>query len=360
MPSSVHWSERHVLHKQGVIGVTLATLLFVIGYSVPAWTTSQLGLWMWCSADVCSTNVVSHNDTWMHVVRGLECLALLAFIVCILVEVMQDFYLTVPPSRRNKTVEILAFLAGFLGIAGAVIFAIQKSEDVIFNTPTPQTPPHLHEDHNSKLQWGFALVVTASIIAILSAVAIGYSRCKHDQPTATKISLFPSPARVFAGENVSFGDCHDVDSSSMMLVPAGHNFETKSSPSPRHWGRDPPPYALPPPYPYTSNYDFFLPMANSSMVPQIAGSTSLEGQNSSSHRRHNNAQADPSFPTTDSDTFSTPTHSFASPVSSTNDVSHHRPMMQPLYVKTSHGGSHIEITPSAQNSTGLPSPFNHF
>ena len=48
----------------------------------------------------------------MNVVRVMECLALLALVVCVLVEVVQDFYLHVPPSPRNKAVEILALIAG--------------------------------------------------------------------------------------------------------------------------------------------------------------------------------------------------------------------------------------------------------
>ena len=48
----------------------------------------------------------------MNVVRVMECLALLALVVCVLVEVVQDFYLTVAPSPRTKAAEVLALIAG--------------------------------------------------------------------------------------------------------------------------------------------------------------------------------------------------------------------------------------------------------
>ena len=60
MSSVPHWRERHVLHKIGVVGVMLATLLFLVGFSVPAWA-AQSGLWMRCSSDACTTNVYSHS-----------------------------------------------------------------------------------------------------------------------------------------------------------------------------------------------------------------------------------------------------------------------------------------------------------
>ena len=160
------------------------------------------------------------------------------------------------------------------------------------------------------------------------------------------------PGRAFADEEVSFRDCHEVDSSSMMLVPSGH-FDAKRTP--RMWGRDPPPpYALPPPYPYPSNCDFFFPIANSSVMPRIADVNTL----AESSRSNDNADQSLSFATTGAG-FATPTETFTSPVSAYN-VTNHRPVMRPLFVKTSEGGSEIEITPSAQNSTGLPSPFNRF
>lgn len=245
-----------------------------------------------------------------------------------------------------------SFVAGILGIAGTTIFGIKSITDATFNKPTPDVVLHQSEDHNSDLQWAFGLVVAASIIALFSAAAIGYSRCRHAQPTTVMKTPVPGPGRAFGDEEISFRDSHEVaDSSSMMLVPSGH-FDSKRSA--RNWGRDPPPpYALPPPYPYSSNCDFFLPIANSSMVPQIVGSNTF----AESSRSTANADQSPSFPA--SAGFATPTDSFTSPMSAYN-VTHHRPMMRPLFVKTSEGGSEIEITPSAQNSTGLPSPFNRF
>lgn len=48
----------------------------------------------------------------IHAVRALECLALIAFVVCLAVEFRQDFRKVVPFPEENKAVEILAFLAG--------------------------------------------------------------------------------------------------------------------------------------------------------------------------------------------------------------------------------------------------------
>ena len=250
--------------------------------------------------------------------------------------------------------------AGILGLAGATIFGIQSVDDATFNTPAADLLPHRHEDHHSDLQWGFGLAITASIIALLSAAAIGYSRCTHAQPSGAA-KMTPVPGTAFADEgSVLFrDDGHEADSSSMMLVPAGH-FDTKRSPRLKSWGRadPPPPYALPPPYPYSpNNCDFFHPIANSSMVPHIAAGSSTFAESTDTDNAAD--QSPSSFPSSGTGGLTaTPTQSFPSPIAAY--ITHHRPMMRPLFVKTSEGGSEVEITPSAQNSSGLPSPFNRF
>ena len=47
---------RHTLFKLGVGGLLLATLLFTLGFSAPAWL-DRSGLWMDCSYGTCFTNM---------------------------------------------------------------------------------------------------------------------------------------------------------------------------------------------------------------------------------------------------------------------------------------------------------------
>ena len=49
---------RHTLFKVGVGGLLFATLLFIVGYSAPAWS-NRIGLWLSCSSSRCASNVGS-------------------------------------------------------------------------------------------------------------------------------------------------------------------------------------------------------------------------------------------------------------------------------------------------------------
>ena len=232
------------------------------------------------------------------------------------------------------------------------MFASQIFDDSSqHHSPAHAGVPHQHDDHRSRLHWGFGLVITASIISLLSAVAIGYSRWRHGQCASYAVKARAKDCDSEQnGDEVSLGDHPPADSSSMMLVPAGHFGRTSSSGT---GGKDPPPYALPPPYPYPTNCDFLLPIANSSMVPQITAAISP----SQSDQVTSSVDQSQSFPCADGG-YNSSAQSFITPVSA-YQVSNNRMVMGPLFVKTD-GGSEVEITPSAANSSGLPSPYSHF
>ena len=48
-------TARHAIFKVGVGGILLSALLFIVGYSAPAWI-GQSGLWMTCGSS-CVSNV---------------------------------------------------------------------------------------------------------------------------------------------------------------------------------------------------------------------------------------------------------------------------------------------------------------
>ena len=58
---------RHAIFKVGVGGIFLSALLFIVGYSAPAWI-DQSGLWMSCGSS-CVSNVASGSGDVSCVVR---------------------------------------------------------------------------------------------------------------------------------------------------------------------------------------------------------------------------------------------------------------------------------------------------
>ncbi|XP_076459903.1 uncharacterized protein LOC143293009 [Babylonia areolata] len=351
------WRSHHMLHRLGAMGVLLATFLFLLGFSVPAWTTGS-GLWMTCSPSSCMANLHSPADGWMTTVRVMECIALLAYVLCCVMEILQDCFHYNLHSPYDRAVEILGGIAGVTSLTGATVFGIWWSN--IGQTVLTAAGSHsVQSDHpTSTLHWGFGMVITASIIILLSVVAICVVRCKHMQATSsTKYTSGPKAGRIdFIDEGTTFRHFQDPDTSSMMLVPASHFVDTPSRPQRNDQRSDPPPYALPPPYPYPSSCDFFLPIANSSMVAPTSDTTSVGGQSQVT----NAADQSLSVASADRALAAPPPQSFISSTSTLCIQNKPRLVMRPLFIKTCDGDSQIEITPSAQNSSGLPSPFSHF
>ncbi|KAL8609746.1 hypothetical protein ACOMHN_042785 [Nucella lapillus] len=343
------WHSQPVLHRVASAGILVSTVIFIVALAVPAWTRGS-GLWMTCGPSLCVSNLHSQAGAWMTAVRVAECVALLAYVLCCFMEVLQGCFLICIRSPYSRAVEILGGVAGVTSIAGAVVFA------VCWTSNTSQG------DHRASLHWGFGLVVIASILILLSALAIGCSRHKHSHSARNSqhTSRLKKGGRYFIDDGGTFRFGDDPDSSSMMLVPASH-FDTRRqipvSDTSRTFDKrsdPPPPYALPPPYPYRSAGDFFLPIASSSVLGPPSGSGSVAGH----CQGMNGVNESLSVAGTDR-VLTMPSQSFISSTS-TFCIQSNVPVMRPLFIKTAEGGSEIEITPSAQNSSGLPSPFSHF
>ncbi|XP_070182448.1 uncharacterized protein, partial [Littorina saxatilis] len=99
---------RHSLFKAGVGLLVFSTVVFVVGYSAPAWS-DRTGLWMSCEFGGCNSNTLNGPD-WLEAVRVMETIALILFLAAIAVELYQDVFKS-PPPVENKAVEILAVLA---------------------------------------------------------------------------------------------------------------------------------------------------------------------------------------------------------------------------------------------------------
>ena len=56
-------NARHATFRVGVGGIFLSALLFIVGYSAPAWI-DQKGLWMSCGSS-CVSNVASGRGEWV-------------------------------------------------------------------------------------------------------------------------------------------------------------------------------------------------------------------------------------------------------------------------------------------------------
>nr|KAG5687390.1 hypothetical protein BaRGS_019894 [Batillaria attramentaria] len=155
--AAYRWRERHVLHKLGSVGLVPATLLFVVGFSVPAWRLG-VGLWTRCQFEVCISDV-SHNSTPMlYAVLTSECVALFLFLLSLCATVYQEFYKN-PAKPDDRLVEVSATAAGVFSMTGVVIYGVEVGDI-------------------RHLDWGYGLVISASLLALLSALLIACTRHK--------------------------------------------------------------------------------------------------------------------------------------------------------------------------------------
>lgn len=165
------FTSRHPLFIVGCLLALVSTIVFLIGFSAPAWK-DMIGLWLNCeNRDACK-NIVGVGPDWLEAVRAMECLALIFFALAIFVEVYQDF--SSPPPPENKAVEALAGLAGMFGIIGIIVFGA-KSPNRDENVYDPVTR-NVTGTYKSYLQWGFGLTAGGSSGIVVCAIIIGIGR----------------------------------------------------------------------------------------------------------------------------------------------------------------------------------------
>ncbi|KAK7477787.1 hypothetical protein BaRGS_00030970 [Batillaria attramentaria] len=249
--AAYRWRERHVLHKLGSVGLVPATLLFVVGFSVPAWRLG-VGLWTRCQFEVCISDV-SHNSTPMlYAVLTSECVALFLFLLSLCATVYQEFYKN-PAKPDDRLVEVSATAAGVFSMTGVVIYGVEVGDI-------------------RHLDWGYGLVISASLLALLSALLIACTRHKDASLESPSNSSSFSMATRQGREQTSI-EGHPMES--MMLVHSSGSgvFPTGSMPR----GRAPPPYSLPPPYPYHPECGYILQNpGTTTMTPQITATSGTD------------------------------------------------------------------------------------
>ncbi|XP_076459410.1 uncharacterized protein LOC143292752 [Babylonia areolata] len=168
---------RHIFFKVGLAALVVAMILFIVGFSAPRWgiAPTDFGLWEKCSGSC--YNFVGSGPAWLDAVRSMEVLALVCFILSVAVELYQDVFKS-PPPKDNKAVEILGVAAGVFGLIGVAIFGakVDGSKQVQFYYPTYGYTEYYV---TVRLGWAFGLAAAGSILGLLGAVLIGFSRVQH-------------------------------------------------------------------------------------------------------------------------------------------------------------------------------------
>ncbi|XP_076458243.1 uncharacterized protein LOC143291976 [Babylonia areolata] len=168
--------HRHDLFRLGFLGLLLAAVMFAVGFSVPAWA-DQMGLWVSCAFRPCQD--VKTGPAWFHAARSMEVLALICFILSVAVELYQDVFKS-PPPKDNKAVEILGVAAGVAGLIGVIVFASKVSRDWVYG--------YFYIDVQG-LSWGLVLTASGSVLGLLSAVLMGFSRVRHAEQTLQALAM---------------------------------------------------------------------------------------------------------------------------------------------------------------------------
>ncbi|PVD39485.1 hypothetical protein C0Q70_02119 [Pomacea canaliculata] len=211
------WLHRHVVFKCATAGLLLSAAVFLLGFSLPHWHPAA-GLWSACGNTECAASL---SVPWLGAVQGLLCLSLLGYILCISAEIYQDL-LKVPPAPDNNAVEALALCTGLIG---AILFA-SKAVD----------------SHAAHLGWSFWLVMSSSILVLISAMVIALSRKFHAQNISQPPRTIMTPV-----SSVLVPDFQPTG----ILAPTIGRSKQASHKLGLSMDIPPPPYALPPPYPYT-------------------------------------------------------------------------------------------------------------
>ncbi|KAK7113444.1 uncharacterized protein [Littorina saxatilis] len=162
------WWLRHRGFRVAFVCAVASSVFFIVAFASPAWTNTK-GLWMECSPShwMCATHHRLGNQlpAWFDAVRGFECLALVAIILCVMEELYIDFLTQPSPDRR--VAEVLALAAGTLGLVGCILFAA-------FTPVTGSGSRGI--THSTYLSWGFGLATTSSCFLIAFASVIAYFR----------------------------------------------------------------------------------------------------------------------------------------------------------------------------------------
>ncbi|XP_005097284.1 uncharacterized protein LOC101857638 isoform X2 [Aplysia californica] len=191
------WSHRGVSYRVCLVSLLVGIWPFLLGFGAPDWLwfkksgmngtemDGTFGLWELCVDNQCSSNPVIGNevvDDWFIVVVILQTLALPFYILALVLALLQNFTprswlqsmrlrrLRLLLHRDSETPEDLAFVAGFLGFVGIIVFMIMTSEEV---------------SHGAYYSWGFAMSFTAASILVITGVIM----CKTHSPA------LPSPTQ---------------------------------------------------------------------------------------------------------------------------------------------------------------------
>ncbi|KAK7477784.1 hypothetical protein BaRGS_00030967 [Batillaria attramentaria] len=202
------WQYRPTSFKVGFCGVLLATVLCCMGLVAPAWQTSG-GLWVYSMTSVTRPSrysaidlpvpelkgncqavcfnpsipikrVVSPVD-WFQAVRVLELLCVVLLVISITVETFQDACARRPNSSDNSAAELLAIFAGISGLVGVVVFTVKVSDYPEGLGPYGPT--------RVQLFWAWYLQTAGSLLALLSACLMGWSRAAHRRNTARNMQV---------------------------------------------------------------------------------------------------------------------------------------------------------------------------
>lgn len=239
-----------MLHKLGSATLVPATVMFVVGFSVPAWRQG-MGLWSLCQGDICVSGFTHNSAPLLHAVLVAECIALFVLVMTACVSIYQEFFRH-PSAADNRIVEILATVSGVFGMTGAVLYGVETADI-------------------GHLDWAYWVIVGASTLPLLSALLIACTRhrTKQRKPPNNRpsVSMGTLPLR---GHDILDGS---PQASMMMMPTAGAGtFGTGSLSR----GRAPPPYALPPTYPYPVDSGYPYPQSVCmTTTPQITAGESF-------------------------------------------------------------------------------------
>ncbi|KAK7112042.1 uncharacterized protein [Littorina saxatilis] len=185
------FTKRHNGYKAGLALFVIGVVVFVVGFASPNWSTTSTtlnstihfqsnthnGLWMGCLSrglrpfviKFCASTISGSSAEWFKAAQALQCLALAGFVLSVCFAFVVNF---VGNYRSfNRWLEIALGMSSFLGLIGAIVYAIKQGKGRENAEALADRFPEISTEIEH-VAWAFIVDVVGCLVVLVATIVI--------------------------------------------------------------------------------------------------------------------------------------------------------------------------------------------